>query len=127
MKLQMTRYIVSSLKIKERNCKRDMNRAHFSLNVSNIRINDESFNIIFKCAIKNSDIAINTEIRFIFCIKDGIVNDEFMKGNFININAPAIAFPYLRAYITNISIQSGYNPIILPSINFVEFNKKKVE
>lgn len=41
---------------------------------------------------------------------------EDMKKSFINVNAPAIAFPYLRAFISNISVNVGcILPIILPA------------
>ena len=35
-------------------------------------------------------------------------------------NAPAIAFPYVRVFISNITLNAGYNPIVLPSFNFIK-------
>ncbi|GAB3327761.1 hypothetical protein GCM10027299_28830 [Larkinella ripae] len=32
-------------------------------------------------------------------------------------NAPAIAYPYIRAYISTLTAQSGIKPIILPTLN----------
>ena len=37
--------------------------------------------------------------------------------HFFSINAPAIAFPFLRAYIANFMLGSGFDPMILPAIN----------
>ncbi len=43
--------------------------------------------------------------------------DEEMKDGFFNQNAPAILFPYIRAYISTLSTLSGLKPIILPTLN----------
>lgn len=39
------------------------------------------------------------------------------KDIFFNTSAPAILFPYLRAYISTLTTLSGMKPIILPTIN----------
>ena len=43
------------------------------------------------------------------------VTEEFLKSDFAQINAPAISFPFLRAYIANFTVNSGFNPIMLPA------------
>lgn len=37
---------------------------------------------------------------------------------FAKANAPAIVFPTLRAWVSNITLSAGYPPIMLPLINF---------
>ena len=37
--------------------------------------------------------------------------------NFICINAPAIIFPYIRAYVSTLTSLSGIPTIIMPTIN----------
>lgn len=44
--------------------------------------------------------------------------DAELKDSFFNVNAPAILFPYIRAYVAALTTLSGYNPINLPTINF---------
>ena len=61
---------------------------------------------------------------FLFQV-DQIVDEEFKQSDFIKVNAPAIAFPYVRSYISNLTLQSGFAPIILPSVNFVTLNENK--
>ncbi|MBP5456025.1 MAG: protein-export chaperone SecB [Paludibacteraceae bacterium] len=39
------------------------------------------------------------------------------KEKFFRTNAPAILFPYVRAYITTLSSLSGVKPVILPTLN----------
>lgn len=43
--------------------------------------------------------------------------DEKLKSTFFNSSAPAILFPYVRAYVTTLTGLSGVNPIILPTLN----------
>ena len=39
------------------------------------------------------------------------------KDAFFRTSAPAILFPYVRAYITTLSSLSGVKPVILPTLN----------
>jgi preprotein translocase subunit SecB len=76
-----------------------------------VEINDKRFNLII-------------ETVFMFKL-DKSISEEFKLSDFPKINAPAIAFPYLRAYISNLTLQSGFEPVMLPSINFVNLAKEK--
>ncbi len=49
------------------------------------------------------------------------IDDNF---DFLYINAPAILFPYIRAYITSITSLSGFSPIILPTLNLIALKEK---
>jgi preprotein translocase subunit SecB len=46
------------------------------------------------------------------------LNPDVDPEKIFKINAAAIAFPYFRAYITQITLLSGFPPLILPTINF---------
>lgn len=37
--------------------------------------------------------------------------------NYMSVNGPAIIFPYIRAYVTNMTALSGIKPIIIPTLN----------
>lgn len=43
---------------------------------------------------------------------------------YIACNAPAIIFPYVRAYISSLTGLSGISPIILPTLKMEKFGKK---
>lgn len=58
---------------------------------------------------------------------DDNIDAQFKQSSFPIVNAPAIAFPFLRALISTLTINAGLEPIILPSINFINFNKSKSE
>ncbi len=86
-------------------------------------VNPQEFIIGFKIEINETMFSIALEMAFIF-ETDSKIDENFKDSSFLKINAPAIAFPYIRAYISNLTLQSGYDSIILPSINFVSLNEK---
>ncbi|MGX1024353.1 protein-export chaperone SecB [Flavobacterium sp. CS20] len=87
---------------------------------------NDSFGVGFEIEIKDKSFDLMVEAMFMFKLDEDIT-EEFKLSNFPKINAPAIAFPFLRAYVSNMTLQSGYDPVILPSINFVQFAKEKEE
>ena len=46
------------------------------------------------------------------------IDEDFQKSIFVKQNSPAIAFPYLRAFVSNFTINAGIVPIVLPTYNF---------
>lgn len=54
---------------------------------------------------------------------DSQISDD-IKGMFIRINAPAILFPYVRAYVSTLTSLSGIEPVILPTLNLSDRNAK---
>lgn len=85
--------------------------------------NPHEFVIGFKVGIEDEAFVLNLEMVFEFQL-DTEIDEKFKNSPFLTINAPAIAFPYIRSYISNFTLQSGFNPVILPSINFVSLNEK---
>ncbi|MDE5880204.1 MAG: protein-export chaperone SecB [Muribaculaceae bacterium] len=83
---------------------------------------DNIFGVGFRVSFKQDGYGLKVEMRFFF-ETDAIITDEFKNSSFPVINAPAIAFPYLRSFLSIVTMQSGYPPVMLPSINFVEFAK----
>lgn len=44
-----------------------------------------------------------------------------------NINAPAMAFPFIRAYICDLLVKSGYEPYYIKSIDFIERYNRDID
>lgn len=61
-----------------------------------------------------------------FFTTDSDIDDDFRNSKFPVINAPAIAFPFLRSFVATLLISSGYQPVLLPSVNFVNFIKEDI-
>ena len=84
----------------------------------------KSFGVGFNLDVKDVDFDLSIEALFMFSL-DEEITEEFKLSDFPKINAPAIAFPYLRALVSNITLQSGYDPVMLPSINFVKLAEER--
>jgi len=62
-------------------------------------------------------VNLNVKMVGVFeCIGDSPLSNKL--ENFGRINGAAIIFPYIREYISSLSIKAGIPPIILPIINF---------
>jgi preprotein translocase subunit SecB len=101
---------------------KDDNKFQLSFGHALNQDNLKEFVIGFKIGIDRKLFHIDLEMVFIFDT-DTEMTPEFKDSSFLQINAPAIAFPYIRSYISNLTLQSGYEPIILPSINFVSLTQ----
>ena len=80
-------------------------RANFQLNLG-VKVEDKNkaFNIEIQAVAHysfNNEISLNK------------------LNNYFYTNAPALLFPYIRAYISTITNLSGLNPINLPTLNLI--------
>jgi preprotein translocase subunit SecB len=57
--------------------------------------------------------------------KDENIDEAFKESFFPKVNAPAIAYPFLRAYVANLMLSSGFEPFLLPTINFTKLTPEK--
>jgi len=46
------------------------------------------------------------------------ITEQFMESPFVQQNSPAIAFPFIRSFLSTLSTNIGIDPIILPAFNF---------
>ena len=49
-----------------------------------------------------------------------IVDEAFREGPYVKINAPAIMYPFLRAFVGTFMMSAGYPMIALPSFDFTK-------
>ena len=82
-----------------------------------------SIDFVMDLTGEEDSIKINVKCKGIFQFDKSLSEEE--KDKFYNINAPAILFPYLRAYISSLTALSGIPPIILPTLNFAA--RQKIE
>ena len=85
----------------------------------------KNFAISFQVKSKlNTDETVELFVDFwAFFESDSELDDKFINGHFTQVNAPAIAFPYLRSFVTNILVSAGYPAVYLPTVNFVELGR----
>lgn len=87
-----------------------------------------SFAIMFNGEMKNCKENYISKVIFLSVFEvDELITVDFLKDSFALINAPAISYPYFRAFYSNLLLSSGYEPFILPTINFVQLRKDKLE
>jgi len=123
MKIQLNEWKLQNLSFSVlKNAERTENS--FKLSTGNFFPEKENnkFGIVFNVLINDVRFDMNVEISFVFELEEA-VTEVFKVSDFLKVNAPAIAFPYVRAFISNITLQSGFEPIILPSINFANLGK----
>ncbi|PKA10837.1 hypothetical protein CH372_17290 [Leptospira meyeri] len=128
MNLRLDRNILHSLNIKRnepKNVTGDI-ETKFKLNFKVYFPDDDPrlFAILFKIEIQNEDFDLNSDYHSFFRT-DSDITKEFRESHFPSKNAPAIAFPFLRSFIGTITLNAGFRPVLLPSINF--FNDIKTE
>lgn len=83
-----------------------------------------TFQVAFKINVENVRYSLSAEVLYNFVTSEEF-DDKFKSSSFININAPAIAFPYLRSFVSFLTMHAGYPAVMLPSINFVAMAKAK--
>lgn len=127
MRLQLKYYRVVKLELEMIPCNSesyDKDVPDFSMQIGNTFPDDNKreFWIGFRINVQRPNVKIFLEMDFCFDADEDI-SSEFMQGDFVKVNAPAIAFPYIRAFLSNLTMQSGYETVLLPSINFVSLKQ----
>ncbi len=88
----------------------------------------DSFLVRFKVEFKSKQSYQFTLIYVAEFKTNELVKDKFKKSPFPAVNAPAIAFPFLRSFISMFTLNAGFDAVILPSINFqAAYNDKQKE
>ena len=127
MNIQLKEWKVKNLsfKINDIQIEKKTKKNSFNLSMGHFfsEENSKEFGIGFRINIKDEEFNILMEMVFLFEL-DEDVDEKFKQSDFLTINAPDIAFPYVRSYISNLTLQSGFSPIILPSVNLVKLAKK---
>lgn len=83
-----------------------------------IKENNRFVEVVLRIKIRNTE----ESFRIALTLKGGFeaskeMSDEMFKQLY-SINAPAVLFPYVRAYVSTLTAQAGVPPIILPLLNF---------
>lgn len=83
--------------------------------------NGKEYRLKLVTSIEDENNALNIKIETIglFEFDSDIEN---YKNVFFSQNAPAILFPYVRAYISTLTSLAGIPPVILPTLNLSNRN-----
>ena len=81
-----------------------------------------TLNVLVKDKKSNLEVKMTVTGKFEY-----ETNDIQELVPYLGFNAPAIMFPYIRAYITNITALGGMSPIILPTLNMENVGKELLD
>lgn len=122
MNIRLIKNQVSNLTIRKRKAKSKDKKTfdlRYSVNYDEDRIDNFEITFFAKVIVPN-EIVIDITYHSVFETTEPI-NESFRKSDFPVVNAPAIAFPFFRAYISFLSLNSGFEAVMLPAINFTKF------
>lgn len=90
---------------------------------------EKTFELKMLVNISDVDKTLQIQVLIASLFEFEIDNSKDYKlDNYFILNAPAIVFPYVRAYISTLSSLSGLsNPIMLPTLNLTSEAKKLKE
>lgn len=74
------------------------------------------FDVIITCKETTTNVVMVSCLAY-FSFNDTISIDEIPE--YFYPNSIAIIFPYIRAFISTLSLQANMNPILLPTINLM--------
>ncbi len=87
--------------------------------------NHNLFRVVFVINIDSKNNAFSLQVEAMGNFK--IVGNPSLstRNNYINLSSPSIIYPYLRAFISTITLHSGMHPITIPPLNFAAVGQKK--
>ena len=77
----------------------------------------KEYRVMFKGEFENSLFNLNLQFVAVFGTEEAI-DEEFKTSELVKINSLAIAFPFMRSFISTFTINSGIPSFILPAYNF---------
>lgn len=84
--------------------------------------------LIVTCTSKETENKVfEARIRYVGVFEADVDDPNMPLEDFIVVNAPAQIFPYAREYLSNLSMRSNIQPIILPPFNIAAFTKGTLE
>lgn len=77
----------------------------------------KEYRVMFKGNFENSLFDLNLQFVTVFGTEEAI-DEEFKSSELVRVNSLAIAFPFMRSFISTFTINSGIPSFILPAYNF---------
>lgn len=118
---------VAKIDINERDASQDM-KTEINFGFLPEFVKNNEYHIVFHLNFSHRegvDLDLHYEATF---ETDKDIDEKFRESPFVFVNSPAIAYPFLRAYVSNLFLSSGYSPLMLPTVNFQKlFIDKKNE
>jgi preprotein translocase subunit SecB len=85
-----------------------------------INKNESNFQLQLGVKIADENNVINIEIEAVANYSFDKQIDVETLDKLFYVNAPALLFPYIRAYISTLTNLSGFEPVTLPTLNMTK-------
>lgn len=127
-RFRLKSYVIdnASIKFDKNNVPKDMK---VDIGRGGNRANDNEYHFFINVRVidKNGDnmFELNVNCSSVFEFDRELTEEEVRR--YTSINAPAILFPYVRAYISTLTSLSGISPVVLPTINLSASEQKTEE
>lgn len=84
----------------------------------------ENFTLTLAVSVKDKegDFSVDLITDGFFTFKENLGINKL--GVFFTMNAPALIFPYIRAYICMLTSLSGAGSVVLPTLNLIDVGKE---
>ncbi|MCW1913718.1 protein-export chaperone SecB [Luteolibacter sp. GHJ8] len=123
MKLQLKKNVATQMALRaaseEEESHDGYDLAHRTLFTESTNTFEVQFRLTLTIAKSSHAGAQHFEVEYSsFFETDEEFDEEFKNSAFVRVNAPAIAFPFIRSYVAHVTLIAGYEPVILPSVNY---------
>ncbi len=103
----------------------DSDNLELEFDVEFDRENPQNFAINFNAVISSTH-GYRLVVEYLaFFEAEEAINEELKASTLLAVNAPAIAYPFLRSFISTLTLNAGYLPVLLPVLNFKEIVQEK--
>lgn len=92
----------------------------------NVYIKNKTYQLDMITKVWDEKEIFKSEVHGVGFFEFEDIKDKNIDSYFY-LNAPAILFPYIRAYIASLTALSGFNPITLPTLNLESLKEKLKE
>ncbi len=87
---------------------------------------ERSFIVSLELFLNSQKEGFSLSIEYIAYFEtDEDIGDDFKDSHFPLVNAPAIAYPFLRSFISTLTVNAGYEAILIPTVNFQALASQK--
>lgn len=83
---------------------------------------EQVYMVMFDGKFENSLFDLSLQFVAVFST-EAPIDEEFKTSDLVEVNSLAIAFPFMRSFLSTFTINAGIPPFILPAYNFSKEKK----
>jgi len=119
----LVKAFVESLTFTSDNKDLDSQKMDMSYEVGYPEESNSQFAVKFNLEVNITDTTM-LHVKYVIVFQaESELTEEFKESHLTTVNAPAIGYPYLRAFVANLVLNAGFGEAHLPAVNFNKFKK----